>query len=175
MNPNDNTPALNSDGTLKDASEIKFIHSPSHEHHSLPSTGENTTPEDPHVPHTNLDGPTNVKTSEQKGKGKPKEVTTWVGHKHMVKALEKLIKVNENLQGTGLNPGTKHFLQHTLDGVYCVFSSYCWLLKHLDSWQRYHINWGNIIDHLKLLPQRRKYLTLQRNLWLDCHAHPSAN
>ncbi|KAF5313763.1 hypothetical protein D9619_013714 [Psilocybe cf. subviscida] len=85
------------------------------QHHSLPSTGENTTPEDPHVPHTNLDGPANVETSEQKGKGKPKEVTTRVGHKRVVKASEKLIKVNENLQGTGLNPGTKRFLQRTLD------------------------------------------------------------
>lgn len=32
-----NTPALNPDGSLKDASEIKFIHSPSHENITLPT------------------------------------------------------------------------------------------------------------------------------------------
>jgi hypothetical protein len=87
-------PALRSDGTLKEASELEWIHSPSAENKSLPLTLA-----DPGLDGNNLDEPTSPKGL------KGKEPATRVGGKRVAKPSA---RASESKKGH-LDPKTKLF------------------------------------------------------------------
>ena len=90
-------PALRPDGTLKEASEIEWIHSPSAENKSLPPTLA-----DPVV--NEIDGNNSDKLASPKGL-KGKEPAAWVGGKRVAKPSA---KASESKKGH-LDPKTKLF------------------------------------------------------------------
>ena len=90
-------PALRPDGTLKEASELEWIHSPSAENKSLPPTLT-----DPVV--NDIDGNNLDELASPKGL-KGKEPAIWVGGKRVAKPLA---RASESKKGH-LDPKTKLF------------------------------------------------------------------
>ena len=97
-------PALRSDGTLKEASELEWLHSPSDEKKSLPP--DNFDPVADDVDHVvdNIDGNNSDEPTSSKG-FKGKEPATRVGGKHVAKPSA---RASESKKGH-LDPKTKLF------------------------------------------------------------------
>ena len=87
-------PTLRSDGTLKEASELEWIHSPGAENKSLPPT-------------LAIDGNNSDEPASPKGL-KGKELATRIGGKHIAKPSA---RASESKKGH-LDPKTKLFFSH---------------------------------------------------------------